>query len=87
MTLSCSVKPSSVLLRWKYEGEILEEGNSYGFKVLDTELRITSASFLERSESTFQCVAETDTGSILSNPATIYKAGKTYCIEETLLFH
>lgn len=70
------MKPSSAVLRWRFEGEDLEENNFYGFKVLNTELRISSAVLLERQESVFQCVAETSTGSILSKPATIYKAGK-----------
>lgn len=76
VTLTCSVKPSSAVLYWRFEGEFLKEDNPYGFKVLGTELRIPSATLLERQESVFQCVVETSAGSILSKPATIYKAGK-----------
>ena len=78
ITLSCVVKPSNALLSWRYEGDVLEENNSYGFKVFGKELRIPTATLLERQESAFQCVAKTSTGFILSKTATIYKAGKPH---------
>lgn len=81
ITLSCSAKPSTAVLRWKYQGETLDENNPYGFKILGKELRVPSATLLEKQESVFQCVAETKVGSVLSKPAVIYKAGKeTYDI-------
>jgi hypothetical protein len=75
-TLSCRVEPSSSVVRWKFNGEYFEENNPYGFKQIGTDLHLSSLPD-NGHESTFQCVAQSTLGTLLSVPAKISKAGKT----------
>ncbi|XP_053408068.1 cell adhesion molecule-related/down-regulated by oncogenes-like [Mercenaria mercenaria] len=72
-TLSCRVEPSSSVVRWKFNGEYFEENNPYGFKQIGMDLHLTSLPD-NGHESTFQCVAQSTLGTLLSAPVKISKA-------------
>ncbi|XP_033758131.1 cell adhesion molecule-related/down-regulated by oncogenes-like [Pecten maximus] len=75
VTLPCKVTPSSAKVRWRFNMEFIEPGENerQGFKIIGTNLLIKK--FKHRREGIYECIAETDQGSVTSRPAQLTKAG------------
>lgn len=76
VTLPCKVLPSSAVVRWKFNGDFVEEGGLRGFSFIGTNLHIESFKHKRKQESNegiYQCIAETSLGSVASRPARISK--------------
>lgn len=74
LTLPCRVHPPDSVVRWFFLGEIVENENSYGFKLVGTDLVIPSLPSDNSDYGVYQCLAQNSHGSILSRRAKISKA-------------
>ena len=79
VSLQCPVEPATANITWIFNGEILQSMSSLGMSQRGTELRISSFSWQPHELShvgTYQCMASTRKGTIVSKEAMLTKAGK-----------
>ena len=79
ITLPCKVLPSRAVVRWKFNGDYVVEGDSRGFSFNQTDLHIAKFRHKPKSESNegiYQCIASTEIGSVASRPARLSKTGQ-----------
>lgn len=74
LTLPCRVHPPDSVVRWTFNGEFVETENSYGFKLVGTDLVIPSLPSDNSDSGVYQCLAQNSHGTILSRRAKISKA-------------
>ena len=76
LTLSCRVHPPESVVRWLFNGDFVENENSYGLRVEGTDLVIPSMAADNSDNGVYQCLAQNSHGTILSRRAKVSKAGK-----------
>lgn len=77
VVLKCEVQPPSAVIRWKYNEEPITTDEDTGISIRNGNLHIASFKHTKNKEShvgTYQCVAETSAGAILSRPANLRRA-------------
>ena len=81
ISLQCPVQPATARISWLFNGEELRSDSPRGVSIRGTELRIPSFKWRPDDRShvgTYQCKAKTQKGTIVSNEATLTKAGKIF---------
>ena len=76
LTLSCHVHPPDSVVRWLFNGDFVENENSYGLEIEGTDLVIPSMAADNSDNGVYQCSAQNSHGTILSRRAKVSKAGK-----------